>query len=257
MNNKRSAILGLFIAVFVPVGFWLYYNVFLGLPQPLPKLYYPMMKDTSYVRFDYNIPTFKKYLMWAEDTTHLKIKNIVYDSTKVFHTIADFKLINQNGDTITQDSFKNKIYVANFFFCSCATICPKMTKNLTKIQHEYERVKYVRILSHTVDPEHDDIGRMKTYMKKMGANEKSWDFVTGSRDQLYNLCKNSYFLAVQADGPESFDHSEKLVLIDNHKIIRGVYDGTDTVAVEKLRKDMISLLKELAKDVNELKPPKD
>ncbi|MEY2830297.1 MAG: hypothetical protein RIQ33_2155 [Bacteroidota bacterium] len=235
MNNKRNAFLGLVIALFVPIGFWLYYNVFLGLPQPLPKLFYPIIKDTSYQ----------------------KNGKTVYDSVKVFHTIADFKLVNQNGDTITQDSFKNKIYVANFFFCSCATICPTMTKNLTKIQHEYERVKYVRLLSHTVDPEHDNINRMKTYMQKMGANEKSWDFVTGSREQLYNLCKNSYFLAVQADGPESFDHSEKLVLVDNHKIIRGMYDGTDTVAVEQLRKDMISLLKELAKDVNELKPPKD
>jgi protein SCO1/2 len=235
MGNKKNAILGILIAVFVPLGFWLYYNVFLGLPQPLPKLFYPMIKDTSYI----------------------KNGKTILDSVKVFHTIADFKLIDENGDTITNDSFKKKIYVANFFFCSCATICPKMTRNLLKVQEEYSRVKYVRLISHTVDPEHDSIAKLKAYMKKFGANEKKWSFVTGSRDELYNLCKNSYFLAVQADGPESFDHSEKLVLVDNHRIIRGVYDGTDSVSVGKLNHDIVSLLKELAKDVDELKPPKN
>ncbi|MFM2225904.1 MAG: hypothetical protein RJA07_2106 [Bacteroidota bacterium] len=235
MGNKKNAFLGLIIAVLVPIGFWLYYNVFLGLPQPLPKLFYPMMKDTSYIKNG------KK----------------IFDSVKVFHTIANFKLIDENGQIITNDSFKNKIYVANFFFCSCATICPKMTRNLLKIQEEYSRVKYVRIISHTVDPEHDSIQRLKAYMKKFGADERKWSFVTGDREQLYQLCKNSYFLAVQADGPETFDHSEKLVLVDNHRIIRGVYDGTDSISVNKLQHDIVSLLKELAKDVDELKPPKN
>lgn len=235
MGNRKNAIIGLIIAVLVPVGFWLYYNVFLGLPQPLPKLYYPMLKDTSYI----------------------KNGKRVFDTLKVYHTIGDFKLINQNGDTITNDSFKNKIYIANFFFCSCPTICPKMIKNLLAVQEEYSRVKYVRLISHTVDPEHDSIQRLKEYMKKFGVNEKKWSFVTGTRDELYNLCKNSYLLAVQSDGPESFDHSENVVLVDNHRIIRGIYNATDSTAIKKLNKDIVSLLKELAKDVDELKPPKN
>ena len=231
MTKSSRVFLALCIAVFVPVGFWLYYNVYVGLPKPLRKWF----------------------------ATGEVIKHEVNGKTKidsVYHAIADFKLIDQNGNVVTNDSFKDKIYVANFFFCSCQTICPKMTKQLLRVQQQFEKVKWIKILSHTVDPEHDSVPNLKKYAKRFGADETKWSFVTADRQQLYDLSLKSYFLAAQADGPESFDHSEKLVLVDNHRIIRGYYDGVDSNDVSRLMKDIVFLLKELSNDVEALHPPK-
>ncbi len=231
MNKSTRVFIALCIAVFVPVGFWLYYNVYVGMPKPLRK-WFP---------------------------TGEVIKHEVNGKTKidsVYHTIADFKFVNQNGTIITNDSFKNKIYIANFFFCSCQSICPKLMKQLVGIQEEFKQVKWLKILSYTVDPEHDSVMVLKKYANRFGVDDTKWSLVTGNLNELYNLCKTSYYLAAQSDGPESFDHSCKFVLVDNHRIIRGYYDGLDSVDVARLKKDVVVLLKELSNDVNELHPPR-
>ncbi len=233
MNKTKTGIIGIGIAILLPLGFWLYYNVYVGFPKRLPRWF-----ATGEI---------KPYKDFKGKTK--------YDS--VYHTIADFKLTDQNGNIITNDSLKQRIYVANFFFCSCVTICPKMMHQLYRVQEEFKNVKWIEILSHTVDPEHDSVPQLKKYADRFKIDGTKWHLLTGSRQALYDLSLKSYFLAAQADGPETFDHSEKLVLVDNHRIIRGYYDGTDSVAVDKLKKDIVILLKELSNDVNELRPPKD
>ncbi len=233
MNNRLKILVGFTIAVFIPLGFWYYYFGYKGLPKPV-KRWFP----TGEVR-------------------HFKFRGKdKVDS--VYHTIADFKLTDQNGHVLTNDSFKERIYVADFFFCSCTTVCPKMAHQLQRVQAEFKNVKWINFLSHTVNPEHDSISALKTYAKRFGADDEKWKFVTGDKQLLYDLCKNSYYLAVQDDGGiDNFDHSEKFVLVDNHRVIRGYYDGTDSVDVNRMMGDIVLLLKELSNDVNELKPPRN
>lgn len=232
MHNKWKALAGFTLAVFVPLGFWWYFFAYKGLPKPIKKWF-----PTGEV---------KHYKFRGEDKV---------DS--VYHTIAPFVLTNQLGQPFSTDSLKDRIYIANFFFCSCPTICPVMTKQLLRVQQKYKDVKWLKILSFTVDPEHDSIAALNKYAQHFGILANQWQLLTGNRDTLYNLCSKSFYLAVQADGPEAFDHSNKLVLVDNHSIIRGYYDGTDSTAVDKLIKDSEAVLKELSNDVYELRPPRN
>jgi protein SCO1/2 len=172
--------------------------------------------------------------------------NIKYDS--VYHTIDDFKLIDQNNNIITNHSFKDKIYVANFFFCSCGSICPRMTNCMHHLQDEFQDEATVEFLSHTVDPEHDTVPALKEYEEQNNIDGSKWHLVTGSRSELYDLSKRSYYLGVANDSPDNFEHSQMFVLVDNHRIIRGYYDGTDSVEVDKLKDDIKILLKEVKKE---------
>jgi protein SCO1/2 len=133
-----------------------------------------------------------------------------------------------------------------------------MTRQLARVQEEFRYVKWVNIISHTVNPEHDSVAVLKKYAERFGILSDKWHLVTGNKQELYDLCMKSYFLAVQDDGGiDAFDHSEKLVLVDNHRVIRGYYDGTDSVEVTRLMNDIVVLLKELSNDVNELRPPRN
>jgi protein SCO1/2 len=172
--------------------------------------------------------------------------NIKYDS--VYHTIADFKLVDQNANIVTNHSLKDKIYVANFFFCACGTICPRMTKYMHRLQDQFKNDNRVEFLSHTVDPEHDSIAVLKKYEERNNIDGKKWHLLTGLRQELYDLSKRSYYLGVANDSPDDFEHSEKFVLVDNHRIIRGYYDGTDSVEVDKLKKDIKILLNEVRRE---------
>jgi len=169
--------------------------------------------------------------------------NIKYDS--VYHTIADFKLTDQNGNTITNQTIKGKVYVSNFFFCTCPSICPKMTNSILLLQDEFINEDGVAFLSHTIFPENDSIPVLKSYEQRYHINGKKWHLLTGSRQQLYDLSKRSYYLGVSNDSPDEFQHSEKLVLVDNHRIIRGFYDGTKSEEVDKLKKDIKAILREV------------
>jgi len=166
--------------------------------------------------------------------------NIKYDS--VYHSISNFKLVDQNANIITNDSLNGKIYIANFFFCACRSICPRMTNYLLLLQNEFKNDRRISFLSHTVDPENDSVSVLKEYEQQNNIDGRQWHLLTGSRKELYNLSKNSYYLGVESDSPDNFEHSEKFVLVDTRRIIRGYYNGTDSLEVEKLKNDIKILL---------------
>ena len=162
-----------------------------------------------------------------------------------YHKIADFSLINQNGDTITQDFYKDKIYVADFFFTTCQTICPIMTDHMNDIQQELKDDLDILLLSHSVTPEIDSVAQLKKYALEKGVIDSKWNLVTGDKKQIYELARKSY-LAVKTDGdggPYDMIHTENFMLIDKKKQIRGFYDGTNKEDIERLLDD-IEVLKE-------------
>lgn len=172
------------------------------------------------------------------------------DSTVVHikkqHHIADFSLTNQNGKTITQQDYANKIYVADFFFTTCGTICPIMTSNMKKVQQAILLDKDVMLLSHTVTPEIDTVAQLKRYAKEKGVIAEKWNLVTGSKKDIYNLARKSYLVAKYdptKDDAYGIVHTENFVLVDKQRRIRGMYDGTDDEDIERLLAD-IAILKE-------------
>ncbi|MBU2060493.1 MAG: SCO family protein, partial [Bacteroidetes bacterium] len=145
-----------------------------------------------------------------------------------YHTIADFSFTNQNGKTITQKDYEGKIYVADFFFTTCTSICPKMTANLFDVQEAIKDNPKVMLLSHTVFPENDNVAVLKAYAKKYDIDDKKWNLVTGDKKEIYTMARKSY-LAVKLGKPEElYDmvHTENLVLVDTKRRVRGFYDGT-------------------------------
>lgn len=162
---------------------------------------------------------------------------------KKYHIIADFKLINQNGDTITQAFYKDKIYVADFFFTTCQTICPIMTDHMYEIQKKTISDPEILLLSHTVTPEIDSVAQLNRYAKQKLVNASKWNLVTGDKKQIYDLARRSY-LAVKTSGdggPYDMIHTENFMLIDKQRQIRGFYDGTNPEAVETLLEDIKTL----------------
>jgi protein SCO1/2 len=163
----------------------------------------------------------------------------------IYHTIQDFSFVNQYGDTVSDKTIANKIYVADFFFATCQSICPQMSSQLVSVQKAFEKDNNVLILSHTVNPMHDTVEVLNGYAQSYGAIKNKWHFLTGNKKSIYDMARYSYLVnALEEDGtPEGFLHSELFLLIDTQKRIRGMYDGTDSVAVAKLIAD-IKLLKQ-------------
>lgn len=178
-----------------------------------------------------------------------QVNEELVDSTiqhvKKYHTIADFSLTNQNGKTVTQDTYNNKIYIADFFFTTCQTICPIMTDHMVILQDKLKLDSDVMLLSHTVTPEIDSVAQLKKYALNKGVLDSKWNLVTGDKKEIYQLARKSY-LAVKSnsDGGE-FDmiHTENFILIDQKKRIRGYYDGTLEEDIESLLND-IDILKQ-------------
>lgn len=159
---------------------------------------------------------------------------------KKYHTIADFSLTNQNGNTITQKDYEGKIYVADFFFTTCPTICPIMTKNMADFQKHILHDDDVLLLSHSVTPKIDSVAQLKKYAKEKGVVDSKWNLVTGDKKQIYDLARKSY-LAVKTDGdggPFDMIHTENFILVDKKRRIRGFYDGTKEEEVMRLIKDL-------------------
>ena len=163
------------------------------------------------------------------------------------HRIPDFSFINQNGEQITEQSFGNKIYVADFIFTSCQGICPRMTENLARVYREYEGSPHVAFISHTVKPEEDSVSVLAEYATLYDARAPQWSFVTGKKEELYRLAREGYMVDAGENSSEADDfvHTELFTLIDADRRIRGYYDGTDTAEVEKLVNDISVLLGEL------------
>lgn len=165
-----------------------------------------------------------------------------------FHKIPDFKLINQLGDTITNETFKNKIYITDFFFTTCSGICPKMTTNMIKLQEAFKEDNNIMLLSHSVTPKFDKVPVLREYANNKGVNVTKWHLVTGDREHIYNLGRNSYFVEEdlgKEKKPEDFLHTENFVLIDQDRHIRGIYNGIHNASVRQLITDVKELKKEL------------
>ena len=164
----------------------------------------------------------------------------------IYPTIPAFSFQNQNGETVTEKSFDGKIYVADFFFTTCPTICPPMKKNLLKLYKIYKDNPEVAILSHTIDPGHDSVEVLRQYAKDMGVTGTMWQFVTGDREKIYEIGQKNYLVSAREDSSEAggYIHSGHFILIDKNKHIRGMYDGTTDAGTKQLLEDIKVLLKE-------------
>lgn len=170
---------------------------------------------------------------------------IVNGKDTIYPKIADFSFVNQDSISVTNKTFEKKIYVADFIFLSCPTICPKMNAELTKVFQVYKNNPDVLFLSHTIDPERDTVERLKLYTSSKNINE-NWHFVTGNKDSIYNIATKSYFATAYKDAkePGGYVHSGGFLLVDKNRHIRGVYDGTNEEETKRLIRDIKILLTE-------------
>ena len=164
----------------------------------------------------------------------------------IYQTIPNFSFLNQDSTVITQDAFKDKIYVADFFFTSCTTICPTMHRNLKTVYEDFKNNPDVMFISHTIDFKYDKPSVLKKYAEKLGVNTNKWEFVYGNKEEIYSIAEKNYLTVVEEDSTarDGYIHQGWLVLIDKQKRMRGAYDGTKTEQVEQLKKDMATLLAE-------------
>jgi len=163
---------------------------------------------------------------------------------KRYHRISSFSLKNQNGETITEKNYDNKIYVADFFFTTCPGICIDMTRNMLKIQKEILDNPNIMLLSFSVTPKIDSVAQLKKYALEKGIKDSKWNLLTGDKKQIYRLARESYFVVREGQGINSMIHTENFVLIDPDKRIRGFYDGTNDEEILELMDDIITLEKE-------------
>lgn len=163
----------------------------------------------------------------------------------IYPTVPDFRLVNQDSATITQQFFHDKIYVANFFFTNCPSICPTMQRNLLKVYEAYKDDERIAFLSHSIDFKYDQPHVLKSYATKIGVDNDQWQFVRGTKAEVYGLA-DSYlvYAAEDATAPGGYDHQSYLVLVDKDRRIRGAYDGTLDEQVESLKEDISTLLEE-------------
>lgn len=173
-------------------------------------------------------------------------KEIGKQGDTLYHQIPDFKFLNQDSLWISQKEMDGKIYVADFFFTTCPTICPKMKSSLLRIYDKFAEDARVRILSHTIDPEFDNVHVLKEYAKKLNITSPRWNLLTGKKSDIYRLGEKSYMVTTQEDSNEAggFVHSGAFILVDKNRHIRGIYDGTKEEEVNHLMEDMALLLKE-------------
>ncbi|HEY6141836.1 MAG TPA: SCO family protein [Flavobacterium sp.] len=156
------------------------------------------------------------------------------------HHIADFSFTNQNGKIITQKDYEGKVYVADFFFTTCGSICPKMTTNLVDVQKAFLNNPKVKILSYTVMPDVDSVSVLKEYAKINGVIDSKWNLVTGDKKAIYTMARKSYLAVKQGKPEEQYDmvHTENFVLVDTKKRVRGFYDGTKKEEIQRLIEDI-------------------
>jgi len=173
-------------------------------------------------------------------------KEVREQGDTLYHKIPDFKFLNQDSLWVSQKDMAGKIYVADFFFTTCPTICPKMKTQLLRIYDKFAEDDRVRILSHTIDPEYDGVRVLKDYAKKLNITSPRWNLVTGKKSDIYRLGEKSYMVTAQEDANEEggFVHSGAFILVDKNRHVRGIYDGTKEEDVNHLIEDMTLLLKE-------------
>ena len=161
----------------------------------------------------------------------------------IYHQIPDFAFIDQDSQVVTNATFEGKIYVADFFFTSCPTICPKVKKQMLRIYEKYEDEPRLMFLSHSIDPKRDTVGRLKTYSENLGVDTERWRFITGKKDEIYEIADDYMSIAVEdPEAPGGFDHSGWILLIDENRHIRAYANGTEPEKVDEFIKDMDWLL---------------
>ena len=193
----------------------------------------------------YKILTPKEFLpIYQPAEVNFKLVDSSLQHIKKFHKISNFHLVNQNGNNISQEFYHNKIYVADFFFTTCPSICPIMTNNMLKVQEKIKNDPNVLIVSFSVDPKTDSVAQLKKYAKEKGVDDLKWNLLTGDKKQIYDLARKSFFVAEIDKDSDSNDiiHTENFVLVDPDKRIRGFYDGTNLDEIKNLISDL-SLLK--------------
>ncbi len=173
-------------------------------------------------------------------------KKVLDNGDTLYHRVGNFSFTNQYGENINEKNINGKIVVSDFFFATCQSICPRMSSQMRRLQDSCKNAEDIVLLSHTVNPMHDTVEVLKQYGEKYGAIKGKWHLLTGEKRKIYNLAKDAYLVnAVQDDGTEEgFLHSETFLLLDQLQRIRGIYDGTDSLQVNKLIKDIRLLRKE-------------
>ena len=170
----------------------------------------------------------------------------VVNGDTVYHKIQPFRFVDQDSATITRETVDGKIYVADFFFTSCRTICPIMKTQMLRVYEQFKDDPDIVILSHTIDPEYDTVGLLKDFAERLGVSSRNWHFLTGNKDSIYTIAEKSYFATAMEDDtePDGFIHSGAFILVDRDQRIRGMYDGTKQEDVDRLIRDIGRLKKE-------------
>lgn len=195
------------------------------------------------VKNSFELPVLGRPKIVAKEINGTSVKDTIP------HRIDSFAFLNQDSIWVTNETFKNKVYVADFFFTSCPTICPIMKQQMLRVYDQYKENPAVAILSHTIDPEYDTVGLLHEYANRLGVSSQTWHFVTGDKETIYDLAETSYMVVANEDeeAPGGFIHSGAFLLVDSKGQIRGVYDGTLEEQVDLLIKDIDRLLKSEAK----------
>ncbi|MFT2008957.1 SCO family protein [Pontibacter sp. 13R65] len=166
----------------------------------------------------------------------------------VFKKIPPFELTSQTGQKISGDDLEGSMYVVNFFFASCPDVCKKMSSQLTRVQEKFQDTPDVKLVSISINPEHDTVEVLQKYADMYGADEDKWYFLTGDRKEIYSLAEKGFYLPVQqVAGQQDFIHSERFLLVDKNRRVRGIYDGTDREDVDRLILEINVLLDEYSK----------
>ena len=174
------------------------------------------------------------------------IQIVAGKSDTIYHKIPAFNFLNQDSIWVNEKSFDNQIYVADFFFTSCPTICPKMKTQMLRLYERYQKNTSVGLVSYSIDPDFDRPYRLKTYAQKLQIKAPKWNLLTGDKKAIYQIGEKSYMVTAQEDKNEAggFVHSGAFILVDKNKHVRGIYDGTKSEEVDHLMEDMETLLKE-------------
>lgn len=190
----------------------------------------------------------EKLPIYQPNMVSFQLVDSTVQHVKRFHKIKDFSLVNQNGEKVTNENYRDKIYIADFFFTTCQGICPIMKENMIILQDKYKDDNQVYLLSHTVTPEIDTKEVLKKYSLEKGVIDSKWNLVTGDKKQIYNLARKSYLVAEDIEESELFEmiHTENFVLVDPERRIRGFYDGTDQESMNALIYDIKVLKKEIS-----------
>jgi len=163
----------------------------------------------------------------------------------IYPTVRPFKFVNQDSLTVTDKDFEGKMYVSDFFFTHCPTICPKVTAQMLRVYNAFKDSNSVKLISFSIDPRHDTVGRLKEYANGLGVSAPKWNFVTGNKDTIYALARDYFNIATDdKDAAGGITHSGRIVLVDKKRHVRAFCDGTDAKDVDRFMKDVTALLSE-------------